>query len=405
MSLWKVVIADDEALIREGIRGSIPWDQMHMTVVGEAEDGEEALELALTWEADLMLVDLNMPIMDGLTLIRELRAKRPECRIIIVTGHEEFAYAQEALRLNVDDYVLKPIRIDQLTYVITEAKKQLEQQTAQQKYFELANRQIFKNISLLRERFCLEWIEGELNAVQINEQLQFLQPPNSAPRLIGVIRWPEVSRGRPVLPENDRRLVLIRHREHSRRVFGRHAACHLPRQDRPDRRLDLGFRRGGNARPAGAIDSQIFENFDPAAFRRSERADRRTCRVPGSQARRVSGYANFPLVRRGKLFVQEHYADPDVTLEQAAERLQVSPVYFGRVFKQELGVSFGQHLTQTRIKRAIQLLTSTDLSILEIAERVGYHSQHYFSTSFRKTTGMSPIQYRKGGSAEDQEAE
>ncbi|UUZ80299.1 response regulator [Paenibacillus sp. P26] len=205
MSLWKVVIADDEALIREGIRSSIPWDQMHMTVVGEAEDGEEALELALTWEADLMLVDLNMPIMDGLTLIRELRAKRPECRIIIVTGHEEFAYAQEALRLNVDDYVLKPIRIDQLTYVITEAKKQLEQQTAQQKYFELANRQIFKNISLLRERFCLEWIEGELNAVQINEQLQFLQSPNSAPRLIGVIRWPEVSRGRPVLPENDRR--------------------------------------------------------------------------------------------------------------------------------------------------------------------------------------------------------
>ncbi|UUZ80301.1 helix-turn-helix transcriptional regulator [Paenibacillus sp. P26] len=94
-----------------------------------------------------------------------------------------------------------------------------------------------------------------------------------------------------------------------------------------------------------------------------------------------------------------------MTLEQAAERLQVSPVYFGRVFKQELGVSFGQHLTQTRIKRAIQLLTSTDLSILEIAERVGYHSQHYFSTSFRKTTGMSPIQYRKGGSAEDQEAE
>jgi two-component system response regulator YesN len=62
-------------------------------------------------------------------------------------------------------------------------------------------------------------------------------------------------------------------------------------------------------------------------------------------------------------------------------------------------------LTQIRIKRAIQLLTATELSILEIADRVGYHSQHYFSTSFRKYTGMSPLQYRKGGLPEEQEAD
>jgi two-component system response regulator YesN len=112
-----------------------------------------------------------------------------------------------------------------------------------------------------------------------------------------------------------------------------------------------------------------------------------------------------PLVRRGKLFVQEHYADPDVTLEQAAEKLQVSPVYFGRVFKQELGISFGHYLTQTRMKRAIQLLTATELSVLDVAERVGYHSQHYFSTSFRKLLGMSPLQYRRGGAAAERDAD
>jgi two-component system response regulator YesN len=405
MSLWKVILADDEALIRSGIRNSIPWEQLQMTVAGEAEDGEEALELALKLEADLLLVDLNMPIMNGLTLIRELRTKRPECRIVIVTGHEEFAYAQEAVRLGVDDYVLKPIRVEQLTHVITEAKKQLELQSAQKKHFELANRQIVKNISLLRERFCLEWIEGELNEGQIREQLQFLQLPGTPPRLLGAVRWPEVSRGQPVLQENDRQLFLFA----IENIVGEYLSGmpHVIFRDRSGLIVVLAWDFVAEETLAQMEQSvskylkisilQCFAGVNgltgvPAAYQEA-----RQCVYQDTQV--------SPLVRRGKLFLQENYADPDITLEQAAEKLQVSPVYFGRVFKQELGISFGQYLTQIRIKRAIQLLTATELSILEIADRVGYHSQHYFSTSFRKYTGMSPLQYRKGGLPEEQEAD
>ncbi|MCV4566526.1 AraC family transcriptional regulator, partial [Escherichia coli] len=90
-----------------------------------------------------------------------------------------------------------------------------------------------------------------------------------------------------------------------------------------------------------------------------------------------------------------HFSDPKLTLESVAQSLNVSPVYLSRIIKQELGVSFVNLLTEIRIKKAIQLLTSTDLTINEISERVGYDTQHYFSTAFKKAVGMPPNQYRK----------
>lgn len=82
--------------------------------------------------------------------------------------------------------------------------------------------------------------------------------------------------------------------------------------------------------------------------------------------------------------------------------MQVSPVYLSRTLKKELGTSFITLMTQTRIQKAIHLLNSTDLSILDIAERVGYDSQHYFSTAFKKVMGVSPNRYRKGATVQEE---
>ena len=97
--LWKILIADDEYIIREGIRAAVAWAELNMEVVAEAEDGEEALELALKHQVNIILLDLNMPIMNGLTLMEHLREQHPSCRIVIITGHDEFVYAQQAIRV------------------------------------------------------------------------------------------------------------------------------------------------------------------------------------------------------------------------------------------------------------------------------------------------------------------
>lgn len=121
---------------------------------------------------------------------------------------------------------------------------------------------------------------------------------------------------------------------------------------------------------------------------------------------RVYGESQLsPIVRRARQLIQEGYADRELTLEALASRLQVSAVYLSRVLKKELNDSFVTLVTRARIRKAVQLLDSTTLSIYDIAERTGYDSQHYFSTAFKKTMGVSPVQYRKGGGIQENTVE
>ncbi|KPC99726.1 Arabinose operon regulatory protein [Geobacillus sp. BCO2] len=102
-----------------------------------------------------------------------------------------------------------------------------------------------------------------------------------------------------------------------------------------------------------------------------------------------------PIVRRARQYIQKHFSQSDLTLESVAQFLHVSPVYLSRMIKQELGISFIHLLTKIRMEKAAELLLSTELPIHEISERVGYDTQHYFSTAFKKVMGVSPNQYRR----------
>lgn len=396
-SKWKVIIADDEPIIRDGIREAVDWAALRMEVVAEAEDGEEALELALRHRADVLLVDLNMPIMHGIVLIGYIREQLPQCRVVIVTGHDEFRYAQEAIRLDVDDYILKPANPSQLNKVLKNVQTALEAAKQQEKHLELASRQIVKNLSILRERFCSEWIEGSLSEAEIEEQLRFLQLPAAAPRKIGVIRWAEAQQERPVISEKDRQLYLFA----MENMIGE---------------LLQPWKHVIVRNQAGLIILCVWGDVPEQQFDEIEQAIRtylkigvQVCIEPvdGSlggvsrafQTARSNVYRKVqlsPIVRRGRQMIQERYSDPELTLESVAQELIVSPIYLSRLFKQELGMPFVQLLTTTRIQKAIQLLNATDMTIHEIAESVGYQNQHYFSTSFKKVTGVSPNQYRKG---------
>ncbi|MED4959640.1 response regulator, partial [Paenibacillus macerans] len=188
---WKVLIADDEMIIREGIRDSVNWEQLRLTVAAEAEDGEEALELAVRHDVHILLVDLNMPIMDGIELMKRVREQLPGCKIVIITGHDEFAYAQKAIRLQVKDYILKPANPAQLEKVLLQVRTELEEEAERQLHWQTASRQISRSYPLLRERFCQEWVDGSMTEAEILEQLQFLKLPAACPDWLGVIRLRE----------------------------------------------------------------------------------------------------------------------------------------------------------------------------------------------------------------------
>ncbi len=127
----RVVIADDEDLIREGLRELVDWEQLGFTVVGMAEDGEEALEIVEDTVPHLLITDIKMPFLDGLELIAATRERYPKVRAVLVTGHDEFEYAKEAIELHAQAYLLKPIEPERLVKTLSKIRDEFDKEQAQ----------------------------------------------------------------------------------------------------------------------------------------------------------------------------------------------------------------------------------------------------------------------------------
>ena len=112
--MWKVLLVEDESLIRKGIRMTVNWGSLNCMVVGEAENGEEGLKAVSDLNPDLIITDLRMPKMDGLEMLKKLREEGNEAAVIVLTAYDQFSYARTALRLGVVDYLLKPFHDGEL---------------------------------------------------------------------------------------------------------------------------------------------------------------------------------------------------------------------------------------------------------------------------------------------------
>ena len=106
--MYKVFLIEDEIVIREALERMIPWNEYGFELVGKAKDGEIALPMIRKTKPDVLITDIKMPFMDGLTLSGIVKKEIPEIRIVIVSGYDDFEYARKAIALGVDDYLLKP---------------------------------------------------------------------------------------------------------------------------------------------------------------------------------------------------------------------------------------------------------------------------------------------------------
>ena len=113
--MLKTFLVEDEVVIREMIKKMIPWEQYGFELAGEASDGEMALPLILKSKPDLLITDIKMPFMDGLTLCKLVKKELPGIKIVILSGYDDFNYAKQAINIGVEDYLLKPITLEVLT--------------------------------------------------------------------------------------------------------------------------------------------------------------------------------------------------------------------------------------------------------------------------------------------------
>lgn len=167
MKKLKVLLVDDEIMIREGFKKLFDWNAHDCEVIGEAADGMEALTQIDTLHPDIVIMDINIPIMSGLKIIQMSRIKHPQTAFVIVSGYDDFSYCQQALRLQITDYILKPVNYEEFGTCIDNLKISLYEKKVFSK--EESTEQEERVITGIT-RYLQEHLEEDLSLSVLSEQ-------------------------------------------------------------------------------------------------------------------------------------------------------------------------------------------------------------------------------------------
>lgn len=160
--MYNMILVDDEAIIRDGISSCIPWGSNGFNLVGVFEHGEAALEYIEQNPVDVVLSDINMPRMNGLELSRTLGERFPQITVVLLTGYDDFEYAQEAVRSQVREFLLKPITQSELSDILQTIRVELDQKEEDRKEHEILLEKLDQSFPILKERFFYRLISGRI---------------------------------------------------------------------------------------------------------------------------------------------------------------------------------------------------------------------------------------------------
>ncbi|WP_025692665.1 response regulator transcription factor [Paenibacillus zanthoxyli] len=229
--MYKLILAEDEADVREGIIGQIDWERCGFEVADQAENGKEAAELVDRLLPDVVVTDIQMPFMNGLQLAEYIRSRYPGTKIIILTGYDEFEYAQRAIKLQIDEYILKPFSSQELIDVLLKVKGALDSEIAERENIHVLSEHYRKSLPVLREQFLSSLVSRRLRpeeiAVKSREYGISLSGDWFQPSVISLdyIREPEASGpGHPVSLRGtgDRNLQLFAVLNIAEEICGKH---------------------------------------------------------------------------------------------------------------------------------------------------------------------------------------
>ncbi len=521
--LYKVLLVEDEIVTREGIRDNVDWESARFEFCGEASDGEIALPLIEITQPDVLITDIKMPFMDGLQLCKLVRERMPEVKIIIFSGHDEFHYAQEAVKLGVTEYLLKPVGAQDLLKVLRKVASQLDQEREEKEKLKRLQDQIEDNLALLKEKFLLKLVTGGGSSLEVIEESQRLGLDIVAKWYLVIVikaelhhsaepfdysEYQHVERtvsslvGRNpdifLIKKNLEELVLIikgdqaEHLEQEgyfltalikNEVEGKTQCWLTIGMGRPHNRIGdiqasfaealINTKRMAREKqitPGSRTDNAALLKLDKAAvenylkfgmkedfenffatyiqflgevalqsyliknyifidvvlttakfvkelggnidevipeinnveallmnIKTIDQIKEETQKIFASAFtfRDRQTHNQYALIiHQAKAYIACHYSDPDLSLNELAAQVNLSPSHFSTVFSRETGQTFKEYLIRLRIDRAKELLRTTSLRAFEVAYQSGYNDPHYFSYIFRKNTGLTPQQFR-----------
>lgn len=334
----RILIADDETFVVEGLTRLLSQNIAQVEVIS-ADNGRSALELVRE-EAnapDLLITDVNMPLMDGIELSQRIRERYPRCRIMIISGYEDFQAARSAIELGALRYMLKPVNHAEMVAYVRSVLEDVQREQDE------------------RIRHTTDRLESLL--VDLHNHMLLDAPYRGAERIAA--------------------------------ETGDYCALRLAVVGAP----------GGDGAPSlrPAIEQALVSRAAPSYLIRAEGAQATLllCDFSDADARwleRVGSSGSSRLVQSIRSAI--HADLRNASLSQVADTLNMSPSYISMIFKEKTGQNFKDYLFQTRMNHAKRLLRQ-GMPIGEIARQLGYEDTEHFSRRFRARFGVSPMAYRR----------
>jgi len=396
--MYKVLIADDEDIIRRGL-ASMVAQYSGLEVVAQAEDGEIALQKAEQTRPDLMLVDINMPFMDGFEFIRAAKKLLPDVEIVIITGYDDFVFVQQALQIGVTDYLLKPIMEEPFFKVLEKVVSCLDNKEKSRKYMDWLTHQMEQSHPYLVNDFFRSWLRTGMDQFEIEEKMHYLNIQIPVPYWVTIMHLRSDPSQEASITDWNLELLLYGCENIAKEVFEQYCPVLIFRTEEE-----------GLAIISEVLTKHQWEELTqklvtPIQEYLRVKADLVQCQggslpeFPEVVERTIQEYKArqrySDVVVNAIRMIDKQWGNSEFSLQAAADLLYVTPQYLSRVFHRETGDTFGAYLSGKRIREAMRLLQNQDLKMYEIAQKTGYSSQHYFSNAFKRVLGISPAEYRK----------
>jgi two-component system, response regulator YesN len=540
--MLRMIVADDEFIVRDGLINLISWKDFGIEVVAEACDGLEAYELCIAMKPDILLTDIRMPIMDGLEVASKLKAEDNKIKIIMISGIQDFNYVKTALNIDAEGYILKPIKINEISEVFSKVVEIIENEKNRENSLSTLKQQLEESKPVIKEIFLRSLLLGEFsNECEILQKLEEYSIPLDINEsfLMAVIKPDNLSKTSWYTTKENKELlkfainniisdVLIKNsfgisfcndefefvllfngahknndqyyqccREilnnitsllkisaaigvsnrfyslvsigenyndavsalHYRFFIGKNSIISIKDVssilvDSTNKNnklmhsklydIETSIIKSVKSGNFNAIETSIMDFFKILSSSKSSPVDhiQSLCTelllmafraiydlddsiniiLPQryeiinnifksidifdlkdyllSIFKKITDHINnkhdqknAPLVKNIKDIINKKYME-NLSVAKISEEVYLTPNYISLIFKQETGETITEYITKVRIDVAQTLLKTTNLKVFEIAELVGYDQPHYFSTVFKKYTGMHANKYR-----------
>lgn len=526
--MLNVLVIDDEKLVRQMVIRCIDWESIGLHIAGEASSARMGLELIDELHPDMVFMDVRMPSMDGLTCSRLIAKKYPQIKILILSGHDEFEYASEGIRIGVFDYLLKPINAEELQKAAIKARDAILEERNFRKEFERYKEELEKHASYIRDRqlsalvrsrtpeqyleslayFGVE-IQNTIYQTALVETITSDTEMTEEEKILMKMHVRKIiedyygdMHGMYVVDSGAEWLILLNN-ESEEAIYDHVEELKYYLENNMEAKICIGvgnvysdiiklresYREAKDAlkyrfvsdeenvicfrdiypyydtENAVAVNDDILHEFGNAirisdAIKAEEVLDQMLLHMKQSgeerqqiviysvqvlaeilkvltelkvdiQSEFMSQSALFEgiftrnsfdeireylrravqeacvmigaevsdkeknLVHKVKDYIKENFSQEDLSLNSIAGMYYVNSSYLSRVFKEKTGMTFSNYLFELRMKEAEELILRTDLKSYEVAEKVGISDPHYFSSCFKKYTGMSVSEFKR----------